>query len=65
MLRSGVVSHVCAYVAPKLIGGKEAKSPVGGLGIQTLDQAAVLTNPKISRFGDDLLLEYDVKGGFR
>ncbi len=65
LLRSGVVSHVCAYVAPKLIGGKEAKSPVGGLGIQTLDQAAVLTNPKISRFGDDLLLEYDVKGGFR
>ncbi|MGN1001548.1 MAG: RibD family protein, partial [Oscillospiraceae bacterium] len=62
-LRAGVVNHVCAYIAPKLLGGAGAKSPVEGLGAETPDQAARLQGLQITRLGEDLLLEYDVTGG--
>jgi len=62
-LKQGIVNHVCAYIAPKIFGGKDAKTPVEGHGIEWPDQAAVLHNRKISTIGDDVLLEYDVKGG--
>lgn len=62
-LRCGVVSHVCAYIAPKIMGGKEAKSPVEGKGAEAPDGAVKLCNMKITHFEEDILLEYDVKGG--
>jgi diaminohydroxyphosphoribosylaminopyrimidine deaminase/5-amino-6-(5-phosphoribosylamino)uracil reductase len=63
-LRAGIVNHVCAYIAPKLLGGKDAKTPVEGLGAAHPDQAAKLENLQITHLGEDLLLEYDVTGGF-
>lgn len=63
-LRSGVVNHVCAYIAPKLLGGREAKSPIGGTGADHPDRAAPLSHRRITPLGDDILLEYDVEGGF-
>lgn len=32
-LESGVVQQVQAYIAPKLFGGQEAKTPVEGAGV--------------------------------
>ncbi len=63
-LRAGVVNHVCAYVAPKLLGGAEAKTPVEGLGADTPDGAAQLSGLQVTQLGGDLLLEYDLTGGF-
>lgn len=63
-LRLGLVNHVCAYIAPKLLGGAEAKTPVEGLGADTPDQAARLSGLQITQLGEDLLIEYDVTGGF-
>lgn len=60
-LKSGIVTHVCAYIAPKLLGGRDAKSPVGGLGADSPDNAALLKNRIITQLGDDILLEYDVE----
>jgi len=62
-LRSGIVNHICAYIAPKLFGGKDAKTPVEGLGVDVPDNGALLDHPKITPLGKDLLLEYDLKGG--
>ena len=62
-LSCGVVSHVCAYIAPKIMGGKDAKSPVGGKGAESPDSAFMLCNMKMTQFEEDILLEYDVKGG--
>ncbi len=62
-LRAGVVNHVCAYIAPKLMGGADAKTPVEGLGADMPDKAAQLKNLQITRLGQDLLIEYDVTGG--
>lgn len=59
-LRSGIVQHVQVYIAPKVFGGVSAKSAVGGLGVYEVDEAYRLTPPAISRFGEDILLEFDV-----
>ncbi|MBR4425936.1 MAG: bifunctional diaminohydroxyphosphoribosylaminopyrimidine deaminase/5-amino-6-(5-phosphoribosylamino)uracil reductase RibD [Oscillospiraceae bacterium] len=62
-LRAGIVRHVCAYIAPKLLGGRDAKTPVEGLGAAHPDGAALLAQPRIRRLGEDLLLEYEVTRG--
>ena len=49
-----------AYVAPMLMGGRDAKSPIEGLGAENPDAAVKLTNRKVTELGDDLLIEYDV-----
>lgn len=60
-LRAGIVQHVQVYIAPKMFGGVSAKSAVGGLGVYEVDEAYQLTRPEITRFGDDILLEFEVK----
>ncbi len=59
-LQSGIVHKVQAYIAPKLFGGAEAKSPVEGLGVDTPVQAVRLTPPQVIHLGDDILLESEV-----
>ena len=61
-LEEGIVHHVYAYIAPKLLGGKAAKTPVEGLGADTPDHGAQLTLSKISVLQSDILLEYNVEG---
>ena len=62
-LRAGIVNRVCAYIASKLLGGWEAKSPVEGLGAETPGEGAQLSHLKTTLLGEDILLEYDVTGG--
>lgn len=59
-LQAGIVNHIQAYIAPKLLGGKEAKSPIGGTGVPTPGQAFRLSPCTIRQFGEDLLLESEV-----
>lgn len=54
------VDLVQVYIAPKLFGGSSAKSPIGGLGIDIPSHAFTLSEPKITRFDEDLLLESEV-----
>ena len=61
-LESGVVNKVQAYVAPKLLGGETAKSPIGGQGFPHPDQAVRLKAPKLTRLGEDFLIESEVDG---
>ncbi len=61
-LESGIVCHVMTYIAPKLLGGKEALTPVGGLGFPTPDEATGLELRAVSRIGDDILIESEVNG---
>lgn len=63
-IEDGIVNRVQIYIAPLIIGGREAPSPIAGIGAPTLGEGTVLTNPKITQFGDDFLIESDVvKGG--
>lgn len=60
-LEAGLVHKVQAYIAPKIFGGEDAKSPVRGLGVDLPAQCAQLEHLTVTRFGDDLLLEGEVK----
>ncbi len=59
-LKSGIVHAVEMYIAPKLFGGTQAKTPVEGLGVELPDQAFQLCDPKISQIGEDILIEWKV-----
>lgn len=58
---SGIVKEVKIFVAPKIIGGKEALTPVEGAGIKSLKDACMLELENCSKSGSDILLEYKVK----
>ena len=50
---AGAVDEVHAFIAPKIIGGSEAPSPVAGRGAELMSAATELTQPIISQSGDD------------
>lgn len=58
VLRTGLVQEINVFIAPKLFGGREAKSPVAGIGIKTPENACRLSLESVSKTGDDLLLTY-------
>ncbi len=62
-LEDGVPNKLQVYIAPKLIGGAGAKSPIGGQGIAKMADCVNLSRPKITELGDDLLLEYRFVNG--
>lgn len=55
-LEAGVVTDVLAFISPKIIGGKNAKTPVEGSGVGEVRNAPQLLNPKITKIGTDFLL---------
>ncbi len=60
LLQTGLVNRVYAYIAPKLIGGKNALPPVGGDGIEKMKDAVVLQNQEILHLGADYCIRGDV-----
>ncbi|HEX7264419.1 MAG TPA: bifunctional diaminohydroxyphosphoribosylaminopyrimidine deaminase/5-amino-6-(5-phosphoribosylamino)uracil reductase RibD [Candidatus Dormibacteraeota bacterium] len=50
----GLVDKVQAYIAPMLIGGRDAPAPIGGEGAKRLRDAIRLTGLETARIGDDL-----------
>lgn len=59
-LKSGVVNRVQAYIAPKLFGGAEAKTPVEGKGVELPQEAFRVENQEMNLIGEDILIEGDV-----
>ncbi|MCR5069860.1 MAG: bifunctional diaminohydroxyphosphoribosylaminopyrimidine deaminase/5-amino-6-(5-phosphoribosylamino)uracil reductase RibD [Prevotella sp.] len=56
LLRENLVDEVLAFVAPKIIGGKTAKTPVEGDGITMMSEAVELTDRVVTTIGDDILI---------
>lgn len=61
-LKAHIVHRVYAYIAPKIFGGEDAKTPVEGSGIRLPQECAKLRLAKITVLLNDMLLEYDVEG---
>ena len=59
-LQSGIVQKVQAYIAPKLLGGQNAKTPIEGQGAPCPDAAFTVKNVKRISLGEDFLLEGEV-----
>lgn len=56
-IADGCVQRILAFIAPKIIGGVGAPSPVGDLGLSAMTQALALTRVKWSAIGEDYLIE--------
>lgn len=60
-LEAGIVQKVYSYIAPKLFGGRDAKTPVEGEGVALPEECAQLSVTNISRLGEDVLIESEVQ----
>lgn len=65
VLNTGLVNHVQAYLAPKLFGGRKAKTPIEGEGVRTPKQAVRLRadTMTVTRLGEDFLIEGEIEHG--
>ena len=54
-LDAGIVDQVAIFIAPILLGGREAVPVLGGVGAATLGEAWRLTDVALERIGDDWL----------
>ncbi|QCH14569.1 bifunctional diaminohydroxyphosphoribosylaminopyrimidine deaminase/5-amino-6-(5-phosphoribosylamino)uracil reductase RibD [Synechococcus sp. CB0101] len=56
-LRQGCVQQVAAVLAPKLLGGTAARTPLGDLGLVDVNQAVAWSRSRLQQLGNDCLLE--------
>jgi diaminohydroxyphosphoribosylaminopyrimidine deaminase/5-amino-6-(5-phosphoribosylamino)uracil reductase len=59
-IEEGVVDKVVVYLAPKLIGGVDAPTVLGGRGFAPISSAARLRVRSFDPIGEDLKVEADV-----
>lgn len=60
---AGLADRVEAYVAPVLLGGADAPTPLGGDGFPSPADGLHLERMQVKRIGEDILVSGDVKGG--
>lgn len=58
-LQAGIVDRIYCYIAPKIFGGAQAKTPVEGQGLTRAADAWQFKRIGIQEFGQDILLEYE------
>lgn len=61
-LEVGIVDKVLVYIAPKIIGGVNSKTPVGGNGIEQLKDAFKIKDLNISMVSEDVLIQGYIGG---
>ena len=65
VINSGMAKRIQAYIAPKIFGGRNAPSPVAGMGVDTPDDAVKLKDYTVIRLGDDILIEGEIENVYR
>ena len=58
LLSAGAVQEVRIFLAPKILGGRDALTPVEGAGFDSPDLAAAFTLIETERIGEDIFLRY-------
>jgi diaminohydroxyphosphoribosylaminopyrimidine deaminase/5-amino-6-(5-phosphoribosylamino)uracil reductase len=56
-----LIDKVIAFVAPVIIGGEKAKTPVGGLGVEEIADALRLDHVSVERFETDVMISGYIK----
>jgi diaminohydroxyphosphoribosylaminopyrimidine deaminase/5-amino-6-(5-phosphoribosylamino)uracil reductase len=57
MLDEQLIDKFYVFIAPKVIGGKDAKTPIAGLGAELMKDALLLDNITVTQMGVDWLFE--------
>jgi len=60
LVENRLVDRFLFFVAPKIIGGRDAKTAVEGTGVDRISRAIPLKFVKIKRFEEDILIEAEV-----
>lgn len=53
-VQAGAVQEIVAYFAPKIIGGNDARTPIGGVGFAKMADVMELTIKRIETIGSDI-----------
>lgn len=56
LLERGLVDEVAWFIAPRLVGGRDAPGPLGGPGAERMAEALDLQDVRVRRIGPDLML---------
>jgi diaminohydroxyphosphoribosylaminopyrimidine deaminase/5-amino-6-(5-phosphoribosylamino)uracil reductase len=56
-LAEQIVDKVTSFISPKILGGKLAPTPVGGEGIDKMNDAIKIADWKMRKIGEDILIE--------
>jgi diaminohydroxyphosphoribosylaminopyrimidine deaminase/5-amino-6-(5-phosphoribosylamino)uracil reductase len=56
-LNEKLIDKILFVIAPKIVGGREAPGPVGGVGVQKLSDSLLLKNVSVSHLNGDILYE--------
>ena len=56
LVESGFVDELYCFIAPKVVGGRSAKGPVGGNGFPKMSQAVGFDIDSVERKGQDILV---------
>jgi diaminohydroxyphosphoribosylaminopyrimidine deaminase / 5-amino-6-(5-phosphoribosylamino)uracil reductase len=55
-----LIDHVAVLIAPKLVGGSSAPSPMQGYGLASMKDALHLKNMRRELIGEDTLIEGEI-----
>lgn len=55
-LKEGIVDKVMFFISPRIIGGKNALTPVEGIGFSDIGNSIELKDVEIDRIDDDILI---------
>jgi len=56
-IKEGIVDKVISFISPKIVGGKDALTPVGGYGFESIKNAITLNIENVTKIDDDILVE--------
>ncbi len=60
-IRAGIVHEIHSFIAPMILGGKDALTPVDGLGFNKIKHAKRFKRTDILTFDDDVLIVYEAR----
>ena len=61
LVKEDLVDRFLVFIAPKIIGGRDAKTAVEGSGTALIRDALKLKNMSVKRFKEDILIEAQVQ----
>lgn len=61
LLEAKLVNKIRAYIAPKIIGGTNAKSPIGGYGASSMSEVINLKSMNVTHVENDFVVEGYIK----
>jgi diaminohydroxyphosphoribosylaminopyrimidine deaminase/5-amino-6-(5-phosphoribosylamino)uracil reductase len=56
------VQQLAAVIAPKLLGGLAARTPLGDLGLLAVPEACLQSGEGLQQLGPDLLWQLEING---